>query len=146
MRKFRQKETVENVIMQIQNVLISFVVLTSAQVLASGDVPVQPLELKSPLITKTRGNVLSPYSANSKNEVVTLLGFQQAEDIEKQMSFETHRVLLFTWAGSGQDRLDFDLGDGKAIFRYVPGRTRDYRKHQKAFAVNKALTWEVVSF
>ena len=62
------------------------------------------------------------------------------------MSFETHRVLLFTWAGSGQDRLDFDLGDGKAIFRYVPGRTRDYRKHQKAFAVNKALTWEVVSF
>ena len=132
--------------MRIQNVLISFVVLITAQVLASGDVLVQPLELKSPLITKTRGNVLSPYSANSKDEVVTLLGFQQAEDIEKQMSFKTHRVLLFMWAGSGQDRLDFDLVNGKAIFRYVPGRTRDYRKHQKAFTVNKTLTWEVESF
>ena len=62
------------------------------------------------------------------------------------MSFETHRVLLFTWSGSGRDRLDFDLGDGKVIFRYVPGRTRDYRKHQKAFAVTKSLTWAVVSF
>ena len=132
--------------MQIQNVLISFVVLTSAQVLASGDVPVQPLELKSLLTTESQENVLSPFAANSKVEAVKLLGLQQAEDIEKQMSFKTHRVLLFMWAGSGQDRLDFDLGDGKAIFRYVPGRTRDYRKHQKAFAVNKTLTWEVESF
>ena len=132
--------------MQIQNVLISFVVLTSAQVLASGDVPVQPLELKSLLTTESQENVLSPFAANSKVEAVKLLGLQQAEDIEKQMSFKTHRVLLFMWAGSGQDRLDFDLVNGKAIFRYVPGRTRDYRKHQKAFAVNKALKWEVVSF
>ena len=143
MRKFRQKETVENVIMQIQNVLISFVVLISAQVLASGDVLVQPLELKSPLITKTRGNVLSPYSANSTDEVATLLGFQQAEDIEKQMSFETHRVLLFQWAGSGQDTLVSTIRDGVVTFRYTRGRTRDLGQHLQAFSVDRQMAWEV---
>ena len=132
--------------MTMQKILIGFGVLISSQVLASGDKLVQPLELKSLLTTKSQENVLSPFAANSKVEAVKLLGLQQAEDIEEQMSFKTHRVLLFMWAGSGQDRLDFDLGDGNATFRYVPGRTRDYRKHQKAFAVNKALTWEVVSF
>ena len=133
----------ENAGMTIQKILIGFGVLISSQVLASGDKLVQPLELKSLLTTKSQENVLSPFVANSKVEAVKLLGLQQAEDIEKQMSFKTHRVLLFMWAGSGQDRLDFDLVNGKAIFRYVPGRTRDYRKHQKAFAVNKTLTWEV---
>ncbi len=132
--------------MTMQKILIGFGVLISSQVLASGDKLVRPLELKSFLTTKAQENVFSPFAANSKAEVVKLLGLQQAEDIEEQMSFKTHRVLLFMWAGSGQDRLDFDLGEGKAIFRYVPGRTRDYRKHQKAFAVTKSLTWAVVSF
>ena len=132
--------------MTMQKILIGFGVLISSQVLASGDKLVRPLELKSFLTTKAQENVFSPFAANSKAEVVKLLGLQQAEDIEEQMSFKTHRVLLFMWAGSGQDRLDFDLGEGKAIFRYVPGRTRDYRKHQKAFAVTKSLTWKVVSF
>ncbi len=143
-RNFRQKETVENAIMQIQNVLISFGVLISAQVLASGDAMSQPLELKCPLITKARGNVLSPYTANSKDEVATLLGFQQAEEIEKQMSFETHRVLLFQWAGSGQDTLVSTVRDGVATFRYTRGRTRDLRQHVQAFAINRRMTWNVI--
>ena len=132
--------------MGIQSGVIGFGVMISSLVFASGDKQVQPLAVKDPLAIKIRGNVLMPYSADSKEEVAKLLGPKQAENIEKQMSFKTHRVLLFMWAGSGQDRLDFDLVNGKAIFRYVPGRTRDYRKHQKAFAVNKTLTWEVESF
>ena len=67
--------------MQIQNVLISFGVLIGTHVLASGAPLIQPLKLKSLLTTKVRGNVLSPYSANSKEELAKLLNPQQVEDV-----------------------------------------------------------------
>lgn len=130
--------------MTIQKILIGFGVLISSQVLASGDKLVQPLELKSLLPTKSQENVLSPFAANSKVEAVKLLGLQQAEDIEKQMSFETHRVLLFQWAGSGQDTLVSTIRDGVVTFRYTRGRTRDLRQHLQAFSVDRQMAWEVI--
>ena len=140
---FRRKETEENAGMQIQNVLLSFGVLIGTHVLASGDPLIEPLKLKSPLTTKLRGNVLSPYSANSKEELAKLLGPQQAEDIEKQMSFETHRVILFQWAGSGQDALVSTINDSVVTFHYTRGRTRDLRQHLKVFAIDREMTWTV---
>ena len=130
--------------MQIQNILISFGVLFATYFLASGDPLIKPLKLKSPLTTNVRGNVLSPYSANSKEELAKLLGPQQAEDIEKQTSFETHRVILFQWAGSGQDVLVSTVNDGVVTFHYTRGKTRDLRQHLKAFAVNREMTWNVL--
>ena len=140
---FRRKETEENAGMQIQNVLISFGVLIGTHFLALGDPLIQPLKLKSPLTTKLRGNVLSPYSANSKEELAKLLGPRQAEDIEKQMSFETHRVILFQWAGSGQDALVSTINDSVVTFHYTRGRTRDLRQHLKVFAIDREMTWTV---
>lgn len=142
-KTFRPKVTVENTGMQIQNMLISFGLLIATHVLASGAPLIQPLKLKSPLTTKLQGNALSPYSANSKEELAKLLGPQQAEDIEKQMSFETHRVILFQWAGSGQDALVCTVNDSVVTFHYTRGRTRDFRQHLKAFAINREMTWTV---
>jgi hypothetical protein len=82
-----KKETLENDGMGIQNGVIGFGVMISLLVLASGDKQVQPLEVKGPLAIKIRGNVLVPYSADSKEEVAKLLGPQQAESVEKQISF-----------------------------------------------------------
>ncbi len=138
-----KKETLENNTMGIQNGVIGFGVLLSLLVLASGDKLVQPLVVKGPPAIKRRGNVLVPHSADSKKEVVGLLGLQQAENIEKQMSFETHRVLLFQWAGSGQDTLVSTIHDGVATFQYTRGRTRDLRQHLQAYAVDRQMVWEV---
>ena len=138
-----KKETLENDGMGFQNGVIGFGVMISLLVLASGDKQVQPLEVKGPLAIKVRGNVLVPYSADSKEEVAKLLGPQQAESVEKQISFETHRVLLFQWAGSGQDVLVSTIYDGVVTFQYTRGRTRDLRQHFQAFAVDKQIVWEV---
>ena len=129
--------------MGIQSGVIGFGVMISSLVLASGDKPVQPLAVKGPLAIKIRGNVLMPYSADYKEEVAKLLGPKQAENIEKQMSFDTHRVLLFQWAGSGQDALVSTIHDGLVTFQYTRGRTRDLRQHLLAFSVDRKMVWEV---
>ena len=69
--------------------------------------------------------------------------YKRQEDVEKQMSFETHRVILFQWAGSGQDELVSTVNDGVVTFHYTRGRTRDLRQHLKAFAINRLMTWTV---
>ena len=129
--------------MGMQNGVIGFVVLIASLALASGDNLVEPLVVKNLPAIKIRGNVRAPYRADSKEEVAKLLGPQQAENIEKQMSFETHRVLLFQWAGSGQDTLVSMVHDGVVTFRYTRGRTRDLRQHLQAFSVDRQKAWEV---
>ena len=74
--------------MGIQNGVIGFGVMMSALALVSGDKLVQPLVVKGPPALKMHGNVNTPRSAKSKKEVTILLGPQQAENIEQQMSFE----------------------------------------------------------
>ena len=129
--------------MGIQSGVIGFGVMMSALALVSGDKLVQPLVVKSPLALKMHGNVYTPHSAKSKKEVTVLLGPQQAENIEQQMSFETHIVLLFQWAGSGQDTLVSTVDDAVVTFHYTRGRTRDLRQHLQAFAVDRQMAWEV---
>jgi hypothetical protein len=139
----RENESLENDGMGMQNGVIGFVVLISSLALASGDNLVEPLVVKNLPAIKIRGNVRVPYRADSKEEVAKLLGPQQAENIEKQMSFETHRVLLFQWAGSGQDALVSMVHDKVVTFRYTRGRTRDLRQHLQAFSVDRQMAWEV---
>ena len=129
--------------MGIQNGVIGFGVMMSALALVSGDKLVQPLVVKGPLALEMHGNVYTPRSAKSKKEATILLGPQQAENIQQQMNFETHIVLLFQWAGSGQDTLVSTVDDGVVTFHYTRGRTRDLRQHLQAFAVDRRTVWEV---
>ena len=129
--------------MGIQNGVIGFGVMMSALALVSGDKLVHPLVVKGPLALKMHGNVYTPHSAKSKKEATILLGPQQAENIQQQMNFETHIVLLFQWAGSGQDTLVSTVDDGVVTFHYTRGRTRDLRQHLQAFAVDRRMAWEV---
>jgi hypothetical protein len=61
------------------------------------------------------------------------------EKIAKQVNFAKEYLLLFRWAGSGGDKLAFELKkeDGRedAVFQLKPGLTRDYRRHVKLFAI-----------
>ncbi|MBA4188187.1 MAG: hypothetical protein C0467_09245 [Planctomycetaceae bacterium] len=64
-----------------------------------------------------------------------------AEAIAKQVDFKTEKLLVFAWAGSGQDKLTV-VGmekDKKTLLTisYMPGLTRDLRRHVKLFVVPK---------
>jgi len=75
-----------------------------------------------------------------KNPVVG----QSADEIAKQIDFAKQNLLVFAWAGSGQDRITASIGagsDGKPIVyvELLPGKTFDLREHVRLFAVPKDL-------
>jgi hypothetical protein len=67
-----------------------------------------------------------------------------SEAIAKQVDFEKQNLLVFAWAGSGQDKVTASIGadsDKKSIVyvEYLPGKTRDLRQHVRLFTVPKDL-------
>jgi hypothetical protein len=72
-----------------------------------------------------------------------------ADELKKKVDFDKEKLLLFTWQGSGGDKLAGALAtaDKKtlATFTYTPGLTRDLRQHVKLFAVPKDAEVKVVT-
>ncbi|VTT97690.1 unnamed protein product [Gemmataceae bacterium] len=68
-----------------------------------------------------------------------------AEAVAKLVDFKTEKLVLFAWAGSGQDKLALTAKevDKKTVLvtEYAPGRTRDLRQHVKLYAVPKAAAF-----
>jgi len=57
-------------------------------------------------------------------------------DIAKACDFTKENLVLFSWRGSGQDKITAVTGkDGVAEFEYRAGFTRDLRSHLKLFAI-----------
>lgn len=68
-----------------------------------------------------------------------------AEALAKLVDFKTEKLVLFAWAGSGQDKLSLTgkEADKKVVLavEYLPGKTRDLRQHLKLYAVPKAAAF-----
>ena len=67
-----------------------------------------------------------------------------AGEIAKQIDFEKQSLLVFAWAGSGQDKITASIGadsDKKSIVyvEYIRGKTFDLREHVRLFVVPKDL-------
>jgi hypothetical protein len=95
-----------------------------------------------------RGNVAMPTEIKSAEELAKAFPDKDAQErIKKEVNFDRERLLFFSWAGSGQDKLTTavveDGGKKTAVFTYQPGRTRDLRPHRHLFAVNKGVAWRV---
>ncbi len=64
-----------------------------------------------------------------------------ADALAKQIDFTKEKLLVFAWAGSGQDKVAVtgETKDGKTVLTvaYTPGLTRDLRQHVKLFVVPK---------
>ncbi len=69
------------------------------------------------------------------------------EKVLKQVNFDKEILLVFRWAGSGQDRIAATgkkTGKGiEVVFGYSRGLTRDLRRHFKVYAVAKDAKWKV---
>jgi hypothetical protein len=71
---------------------------------------------------------------------------QRQKKLQEQVNFDQQTLLVFAWSGSGQDRIQFESNDEspvEIVFTRKPGRTRDLRRHVRAFAIPKEAKWSV---
>lgn len=91
---------------------------------------------------EAKGKATEPTVITSAEELAKAIKDAAAiEAIQKAVDFKKEQVLLFQWAGSGQDKITFDLGEGdkasEVTFAYKRGLTRDLRQHKKLFVLPK---------
>ncbi|MFO0823197.1 MAG: hypothetical protein U0792_08760 [Gemmataceae bacterium] len=104
------------------------------------EIPTKDLKLGAP----ERGRATEPTTIASAEDLAkSPLLKDAAEAIGKQVDFKAEKLLVFAWAGSGQDKITLTAKekDGKKVLtlEYTPGLTRDLRRHVKLFAVPKDI-------
>ncbi len=119
-------------------------VLFAGTAFAADDKPVvREIPTKDLMVKPTRGGkATEPAIVTSAEDLAKspVVG-QSAEAIAKLIDFDKEKLLVFAWAGSGQDKVavtDENKG-GKTLLtvKYMPGLTRDLRPHVKLFVVPK---------
>ena len=95
-----------------------------------------------------RGSANKPTAIKDKVALAKAFSDKAAQQaILKQVDFKKEILLVFRWAGSGQDRIvatSQKTKDGLAVvFGYSRGLTRDLRRHFKVYAVAKDAKWKV---
>ncbi len=99
---------------------------------------VREVELKdAKLPAKEGGKWSEPTKITSEDELKKAVGEDAAKAVKAD--FKKEKLLLFRWAGSGQDKLSHttEAKEGKSTvsFTLAPGRTKDLRQHAHLFAV-----------
>jgi len=102
------------------------------------EIPTKDLKIAIP----EGGKAGEPTTITSAEELVkSPILKDAAEELKKQVDFKAEKLLVFAWAGSGQDKLTVTAKekDKKTVLTigYTPGRTRDLRQHSKLFVVPK---------
>ena len=68
-----------------------------------------------------------------------------AADVKKHVDFSKEKVVLFSWGGSGGDRITVAKADAKTVeFAHKGGLTLDFVMHVKLFVVPKDAAVKVV--
>ena len=88
-----------------------------------------------------------PKTFEAAEELAEAVGDKAAEKIGEQVDFHHQFLVFFQWAGSGQDKLSFEIDERgetpKVVFKFRPGRTRDLRPHAYLYAIRKGVSWEI---
>jgi hypothetical protein len=104
---------------------------------------VKKLEVKGFRVARP-GRFRKPTVITSAKELARAVPGEGAQEkIEKQVDFDKQQVLMFSWAGSGRDRLSVTESEGKVVFHYKRGLTKDLRPHLYFFAVRKGVKYEL---
>ena len=97
----------------------------------------------------------SIFEAVDKNRVLVLtseadakshLSEENFEKLAKSVDFETQRVVILAWRGSGGDSVTYDVAESwpeQISIRFKRGMTRDLRPHQKVFALRSNVSCSV---
>lgn len=100
-----------------------------------------------PLVNDEPTGVDKPMEISSMAALEKAFGEDKAKELSRHIDFEKQKMMVFRWAGSGQDEL-FASVEGKddgqeLVFGYRGGMTRDLRQHAKYYIVDKASDWSV---
>lgn len=99
------------------------------------------LEIKGIRIDSRPARDLKPTKITSTAELEKAITDKEVrEKIAKQVDFKKEYLLLFAWAGSGRDKLSFEVKDSEVVFTRTMGLTRDLRSHVKLFAIPEKLS------
>jgi hypothetical protein len=122
---------------------VMFVLFAVGSVCSAEDAkPLTPLDLKGVAVVQPKEGVATkPTEIKSADELAKspLFGEGGAEKVGKLVDFKTQKLVVFAWSGSGQDKVELTVSamTPSAVFRYIPGKTRDLRPHFHAYAVPK---------
>ncbi|MDB4777848.1 hypothetical protein OAG68_00160 [bacterium] len=68
------------------------------------------------------------------------------EKLAAEVDFETQRVVVFAWRGSGRDQISFSIAESypeQIAFQFSRGMTRDLVEHQKIFALRSNVSCSI---
>jgi hypothetical protein len=101
--------------------------------------PTKPRELAAAGFAFAPGQPTEPRRISTEKELAAVLADKAARAaLLKKVDLRKEHLLLFTWAGSGGDRVEPAAGAakaGEAAFIYRPGVTFDLVQHTKLFAI-----------
>jgi hypothetical protein len=111
------------------------------------DAAVKEIDIKGLKLPGARdGNVNKPTAITSAEELAKAVPDEDSQaKIKKEVDFAKQQLLLFSWAGSGGDKLSFAAVEGKneVLFTVKRGLTRDLRTHVHLFVLPKDTAWKV---
>lgn len=82
----------------------------------------------------------------SSEEAERHLSAENFKKLSDQVDFDTQRVVVFAWRGSGRDRISYSIAESwpeQISFDYERGMTRDLRSHTKIFALRSNVSCTV---
>src|SRR4051812_30881349 len=88
---------------------------------ADDKVEVRELDVKG-IIPPGKGDVTKPTEITSADDLAKVASDKDGlETLKKQVNFDKEKVLLFTWQGSGQDKMTASGEKGEVAFKLKPG-------------------------
>ena len=122
--------------------LCAFVLASFSLFAADAEPAGKPRELK---VTKAPAGerMMKTSKITSLADFTKEFGKEVADEIAKEVNFKSEYVVVFTWSGSGGDKMEMSTEGKKATFTKKFGLTRDLRPHFKVFVLPKDFTYEM---
>lgn len=104
---------------------------------------IKKLEVEKAAFDRKRG-AENPILIKDEKTAKKYFADDQLKKLLEQVDFAEQHVLLFAWAGSGRDKLTFDVAESypeQIQFKLARGMTRDLRQHVRVFAIRSNVKW-----
>ena len=100
-----------------------------------------------PLVEDKPVGIDKPRTLKTSDELEEAFGKEKAGELLNRIDLEKKQLVIFRWAGSGQDELFANLeGEDDAeqlVFGYRRGMTRDLRQHARYYVVERGQEWKI---
>ncbi len=99
--------------------------------------------------TLKRNPFASPFVASNEEEAKKLFDEKSLEKLKKEVDFEKQIVVVFSWRGSGGDKIQSIVQESfpeRVRFSRKQGLTRDLKHHVHVFVLRNNVRWTAQSY